>query len=316
MRYGSARPSWDRAGSGRTRSQACVLRAGGRGPPHRRRSRCQRPQPSQRARGAVPGARGGAGPEHLVLVSGGFTSALTGRFPVGPQLRRIANAAAAASVNIYTVYFSRRFAAMDTSRARENATPEEDRHLLSAGLGQLTGMAGGALFEAVGGGALRVRAGRDGDVRSLSPQPRAGPARPRRQAARHRGQGVAPRRRRAVPPPVRRARGRGAGQADSEGGTQTGVPTAGRDERAARGRRRAGQGGDGGAGRRLQGRPGSTSRCSTPGAASWARWMRSASGASAPVRHQETLLLPRGVYIGKANVVDAAGRTRRRSSSP
>ena len=54
-------------------------------------------------------------------------------------------------MSVYSIYFSHRVDAFDASRSREQYTPEADRHLMSAGLEQLTGMAGGAMFEAVAG---------------------------------------------------------------------------------------------------------------------------------------------------------------------
>jgi VWFA-related protein len=247
------------------------------------------------------------GPKQMVLVSGGFTSALTGRFPVGPQLRRIANAAAAASVNIYTVYFSRRFAAMDTSKARENTTPEEDRHLLSAGLGQLTGMAGGALFEAVAGARFafdRVASETSGHyLLSLEPGPRDRDGKPhdievkvsrRHVDVRFRRQFVmpaadAPVRRESKPAPRPASPLRVATsvlRGDSDG--QIKVVMAAQANGFKDGR--------------------FDIQVLDPRGGVVAKVDASASGPT-PVRHQETLLLPRGVYLLKANVVDAAGRT-------
>ncbi|MET0551820.1 MAG: VWA domain-containing protein [Vicinamibacteria bacterium] len=255
-----------------------------------------------RALGDVPG------PKTLVLVSGGFTSALTGRDYVAPQLRRIANAAAAARISVYSVYFSRRFADMDTSRARENYTPEEDRHLLSAGLGQLTGMAGGALFEAVAGARfafervasetsghylLSVEAGqrdRDGKPHDIEVRvARQGvDVRSRRQFVMPAAGAPARRAPKAAPTPVsplRVATSVLRGSADG----QIKVVVAAQVEGFKDGRFDI---------QVLDPRGGVVGKVDA-----------SASGPGAPVRHQETLLLPRGVYTLKANVVDATGRT-------
>jgi VWFA-related protein len=92
------------------------------------------------------------GPKALVLISGGFTAAMSGgRDNVAEHLRRIATAAAASRVSLYSIYYSHRVEAFDASRSREQYTPDEDRRIRSAGLGELTGRAGGAMFEVVAG---------------------------------------------------------------------------------------------------------------------------------------------------------------------
>ena len=67
---------------------------------------------STRWRRCARRSAGVPGPKQLVLVSGASRAPSRAATTVGPQLRRIADAAAAASVNIYSVYFSQRFAAM------------------------------------------------------------------------------------------------------------------------------------------------------------------------------------------------------------
>ena len=122
VRCGSARPSWDeRDPAARAPKPVAAPRLEAEA---RRivdnqddgvRERLNALEALCRALAEVPG------PKQMVLVSGGFTSALTGRFPVGPQLRRIANAAAAASVNLYTVYLpaaSRRWTRRRRGRTR------------------------------------------------------------------------------------------------------------------------------------------------------------------------------------------------------
>jgi VWFA-related protein len=88
------------------------------------------------------------GPKVAVLVSGGFTSVLSaGGEDVIERLRRIANAAAAARVSLYSLYFAQRHEATAASVSRERFSREADQRMLAEGLEALTGMAGGALFE-------------------------------------------------------------------------------------------------------------------------------------------------------------------------
>lgn len=248
------------------------------------------------------------GPKSLVLVSGGFSSALTGRNYVAPQLRRIATAAAAAQVSIYSVFFSRRLETMDASRAREQHTPEEDRRAQTAGLEQLTGQAGGALFEAVAGAGfaferiaaetsgrylLSLESGRndrDGKPHDIEVKVvRPGVAvRARRQFVMAAAGAPTRRAPKAAPPPpaspLRIAtnvlRGDAEGQIKVVVAAQADGFTYGRFDFQVLDPRGAVVG--------------------TVGA--------EASAGTAPVRHRETLLLPRGVYTLKASVVDAAGR--------
>jgi VWFA-related protein len=94
------------------------------------------------------------GPKTLVLISGGFSAANSGgRKDVAEHMRRIATAAAAARISVYSIYFANRHQGYDASVARRpySADLEEDRRLRTAGLGELTGRAGGALFEVVAG---------------------------------------------------------------------------------------------------------------------------------------------------------------------
>ncbi|MET0551819.1 MAG: VWA domain-containing protein [Vicinamibacteria bacterium] len=248
------------------------------------------------------------GPKQLVLVSGGFTRAFTGRDPVGPQLRRIANVAAAASVNIYSVFFSQRFAAMDVSRARENETAEEDRRTLSAGLEQLTGMAGGTLFEAVAGArfafervALETsghyllslepgRHDRDGKPHDIEVKvARPGVHVRSRQQFVMPASGAPVKRARPVAPPAPASPLRIATsvlRGDAEG--QIKVVMAAQADGFKDGR--------------------FDIQVLDPGGAVVGTAGASAAADAPPVRHQETLLLPRGVYRLKANVVDTAGR--------
>ena len=98
------------------------------------------------ALGTIPG------PKTMVLVSGGLGSDVFGAGRgIAHQFRRIAAAAAAARVNLYTLYFSQRAQDFDASRSAAHESLNEDRDLRLAGLERLTGLAGGAMLEAVVG---------------------------------------------------------------------------------------------------------------------------------------------------------------------
>ena len=235
-----------------------------------------------------------------------------GRTDVAGHLRRIATVAAASRVSVYSIYFSHRNEGYDASVARlpYEANMEEDRRLRTAGLDEFTGRAGGVLFEAVAGGnfafdrvasetsayyLLGLEPGkrdRDGkphdiDVKVLR---KGVEVRARRQfvmpaestvAAATRPRPLAP----AVPPsPLRVAthvlRGDSAHQmkvvmaAEVEGFADARFDIQVLDPKGA-----------------LVGTV-----------------AEQVGGGQAPVRHQETILLPRGLYTLKALAVDAAGR--------
>jgi VWFA-related protein len=94
----------------------------------------------------VPGAK------TLVLVSGGLGSDVfrSGR-SLSQRYKRIAAAAAASSVNLYTLYFSQRASDFSAEHSAAFESLNEDRDLRLAGLERLTGLAGGAMLEVVAG---------------------------------------------------------------------------------------------------------------------------------------------------------------------
>ena len=88
------------------------------------------------------------GPKVLALVSGGFTSVMSGGGPdVINRMREITNAAAAARITLYTIYLSQRHEATSAERSREYRAREDDHQLRAEGLETLTGMNGGHMFE-------------------------------------------------------------------------------------------------------------------------------------------------------------------------
>jgi len=94
------------------------------------------------------------GPKALVLMSGGFSASMAGgRRDVAEHLRRIATAAAASRISLYSIFFAQRSDGLDMSVSRRpyGADLEEDRRLRTAGLEELTGRAGGAMFHVVAG---------------------------------------------------------------------------------------------------------------------------------------------------------------------
>jgi VWFA-related protein len=99
------------------------------------------------ALGAIPG------PKVMVLVSGGLGSDILGTGRSATHLmRKIATAAAAARVNLYTLYFSQRASDFAAETSAEPETFNEDRDLRLGGLQNLTGLAGGVMFDVVAGG--------------------------------------------------------------------------------------------------------------------------------------------------------------------
>ena len=90
------------------------------------------------------------GPKVLALVSGGFTSVMSSGGPdVLGRMREITNAAAAARITLYTIYLSQRHEATSAQRAREHYTREQDQEIRAEGLYALSGMNGGHVFEVV-----------------------------------------------------------------------------------------------------------------------------------------------------------------------
>ena len=88
------------------------------------------------------------GPKVLALVSGGFTSVMQAGGPdVINRMRSIADAAAAARITLYTIYLSQRHEATSAERSREYRTREQDHTLKAEGLETLTGMNGGHMYE-------------------------------------------------------------------------------------------------------------------------------------------------------------------------
>ena len=88
------------------------------------------------------------GPKVLALVSGGLTSVMSAGGPdVINRMREITNAAAAARITLYTIYLSQRHEVISAERSREYRTPEEDRQMRAEGLETLTGMTGGHMYE-------------------------------------------------------------------------------------------------------------------------------------------------------------------------
>jgi VWFA-related protein len=254
------------------------------------------------------------GPKALVLISGGFTPSMSGgRTDVAGHLRRIATAAAASRISVYSIYFSHRNEGYDASVARRpyEANMEEDRRLRTAGLDEFTGRAGGVLFEAVAGGDFafdRVASETSAYyLLGLEPRKRDRDGKPHDIDVKVLRKGVEVRARRqfvmpaestvasatrprplavpAVPPsPLRVAthvlRGENAHQmkivmaAEVEGFADARFDIQVLDPKGA-----------------LIGTLG-----------------EQVHGARVPVRHQETILLPRGLYTLKALAVDAAGR--------
>ncbi len=97
------------------------------------------------ALGTIPG------PKTLVLASGGFGSEVAGTSrSVNHLLRRVATAASAARVNLYSLYFSQRAVDFEAANTQASYTPGDDRRFRVAGLEALTGLAGGAMLEVVG----------------------------------------------------------------------------------------------------------------------------------------------------------------------
>jgi VWFA-related protein len=88
------------------------------------------------------------GPKVLALVSGGFTSVMqVGGPDVINRMRAIADAAAAARITFYAIYLSQRHEVTSAERSREYRTREQDHQLRAEGLETLTGMNGGHLYE-------------------------------------------------------------------------------------------------------------------------------------------------------------------------
>jgi VWFA-related protein len=88
------------------------------------------------------------GPKVLALVSGGLTSVMSAGGPdVINRMRRIADTAAAARITFYAIYLSQRHEVLSAERSREYRTPEGDRQMRAEGLETLTGMNGGHMYE-------------------------------------------------------------------------------------------------------------------------------------------------------------------------
>ena len=256
------------------------------------------------------------GPKALVLISGGFTPSMSGgRTDVAGHLRRIATAAAASRISVYSIYFSQRNQGYDASVHRRpyEANMEEDRRLRTAGLDEFTGRAGGALFEAVAGanfafdrvasetsayyllGLEPGKRDRDGkphdiDVKVLR---KGVEVRARRQfvmpaestvAAAPRPRPLAPAVPAVPPSPLRVA----THVLRGESAHQMKVVMAAEVEGFADAR--------------------FDIQVLDPKGALVGTVAEQVGGAQAPVRHQETILLPRGLYTLKALAVDAAGR--------
>jgi VWFA-related protein len=258
------------------------------------------------ALGQVPG------PKTLVLASGGFTAVTTGATPrVGQRLRRVATAAAAARVSLYSLYFPQRLESMAASLSKHQNTVDDNQQTRAQGLEMLTGMSGGAMFEVVAGANFafeRVASETSGHyLLGLEPAKRDRDGKPHDIEVKVSRKGVDVRARRqfvmaaasapsrvrpapllpAAPPasPFRLAthvlRGNSAGQIKVVMATQV----------------------DGFSDARFD------IQVLDPAGAvvgSLAEHERTAEGG--PVRHDETILLPRGFYTLKAKAVDAGGR--------
>jgi VWFA-related protein len=251
------------------------------------------------------------GPKVLILASGGFASAVQGRTrSVAHQLRRIATVAAAARATLYSLYFPQRAQDVSAALTRASYTLDEDHQLRAAGLGTLTGLAGGAMFDVVAGADFAFRRvaaetsghyllglepaknDRDGKPHDIEVKVlRAGlDVRARRQfvmAAEARApvkkSPLAPR---VTPPasPFRLAthvlRGGAAGQIKVVMAAQV----------------------DGFSDARLD------VKVLDPTGAVVGTLLEHVQSKEAPVRYQETLLLPRGLYTLKGEATDAGGR--------
>jgi VWFA-related protein len=88
------------------------------------------------------------GPKVVAFVSGGLTSVMSAGGPdVINRMREITNAAAAARITLYTIYLSQRHEATSAERSREYRTREQDHTLRAEGLETITGMTGGHMYE-------------------------------------------------------------------------------------------------------------------------------------------------------------------------
>lgn len=251
------------------------------------------------------------GPKVAVLVSGGFASAISGSARgVVQQLRRIATAAAAARVNLYSLYFPQRARDFEASLTQASYTADEDHQMLAEGLETLTGLAGGAMFDVVAGanfafervasetsghyllGLEPARRDRDGKPHDIEVKVtrRGVDVRARRQFVM--AAASVPARVRAVPlrvvtpaSPFRLAthvlRGDSAGQIKVVMAAQV----------------------DGFSDARF-----AIQVLDPAGAVVGSMAEQVGTAGSGPVRHEETILLPRGFYTLKGEAVDAGGR--------
>jgi len=251
------------------------------------------------------------GPKTVVLISGGFTSPITGsQSGVLHRLRRVATLAAAARASLYTLDLADRGDGFQASQSRMSNTLNEDIQVRGQGLEFLSGMAGGAMFQVVASAdwafdrvaseisghyllglepATRDRDGKPHDI-EVKVLRRGVDVRARRQfvmtATTVPAKIAAPALRTAPPAsPLRLAthmlRGDAAGQIKVLMAAQV----------------------DGFSDARFD------IQVLDPAGGVVGRLAENVgTGGSGPVRHEEAVILPRGVYTLKAAAVDAAGR--------
>jgi VWFA-related protein len=247
------------------------------------------------------------GPKTLVLVSGGFTSAVSAGGPdVLGRMRDITNAAAAARLTFYTIYLSQRFEGISPTRTELNHSREQDVRVRAEGLEALTGMTGGHLFEVVASAApafRRLASETSGYyLLGLEPEKRDRDGKPHDIEVKvlRKGVDVRARRRFVMSPQATIARRTAPARPSSPVRLTTHVLRGGTDGRV---RVLVGAEVDGFSGGRLV-----LSVVDLKGAVVGNAADDLTVGVGHPPRYSDALILPRGPYVLKAEAIDAGGR--------